>query len=82
VIRLFGSWARRQPHEHSDLDLAVIIDDLTRAEWREAIDEIAQIELDCEVDIGAFVTSSRRFDELLRRRRKIAMNIENEGITL
>ena len=81
-VRLFGSWARARAHEGSDIDLAVVVDDLTRAEWREVIGEIAAIEQELDVIIGPYVVSSSHFDEVSRRERRIARDILGEGVPL
>jgi len=40
-VCLFGSWARGQATERSDVDVAVVIDGLTSREWKDALAERA-----------------------------------------
>lgn len=37
-LRLFGSYARGEPHEESDIDLLVLVDGLDEETWRSIID--------------------------------------------
>lgn len=80
MVRLFGSWARGQAREGSDIDLAAVIDGLTRDEWREAIDIATQDELETGVYFSPYLVSGEHFDELCRRERRIAADILAEGI--
>lgn len=81
-LRLFGSWARGAAHEDSDLDVAVVIDDLTRDEWREIIDAATSAELEHDVVLGPYVCSSAHFAALVDRGRGLGAAIMNEGIAL
>lgn len=80
TVRLFGSWARGAAGPDSDIDVAVIVDDLSRAEWRAAFADAVDVELKTEVTLSPYVLSAEDFDRLLRRGRRIARDIEREGI--
>ena len=80
LVRLYGSWARGEPHEHSDIDVAAVIEGLTVAEWREAVGDVWDTQCATDVVLSPFVVSGERFDELLRRERRIAADILREGI--
>jgi predicted nucleotidyltransferase len=45
IVRLFGSWARGTATADSDLDVAVVVDDLDDDERRAAIDDATEVEL-------------------------------------
>ena len=76
-LRLFGSRARGDAHDHSDYDMLVIVD-ARSPEVRAAI-------LDIEVDLidryEALVTSLVRTEEEWKQRQgtPLALNIEREG---
>jgi predicted nucleotidyltransferase len=79
-VRLFGSWARGEAHEESDVDVAVVVEGLDREEWRKAVAEAVDVELACGVTLSPFVVSGEHFDLLVRRERRIATDILEEGI--
>jgi predicted nucleotidyltransferase len=81
-VYLFGSWARGQAGPDSDVDVAVVVDDLTRAEWGQAIDDACDVEEATGVTLSPFVLSGARFDFLLARERRVARDILAEGIRL
>ena len=81
-VRLFGSWARGEAHEESDIDVAVVVDGLVFAEWLLSVGDAADVALETSVFLSPFVVSGERFDELLRRERRIAADIMSEGILL
>jgi type I restriction enzyme S subunit len=79
-VRLFGSWARGEAREDSDIDVAVVIDGLTHGEWEEAVGDAVQQELAHGVTLSAYVISGEHFDLLLRRERRIVRDILEEGV--
>lgn len=79
-IRLFGSWARGEAGEDSDVDVAVVIEGLTRDEWRDAVSDAVDVELETGATLSPFVVSGEHFDLLVRRERLIARDILDEGI--
>jgi len=79
-VRLFGSWARHEATEDSDIDVAVVVDGLTRDEWAEAISDAVEVELAGGPTLSPFVVSGEHFDLLVRRERRIATDILEEGI--
>lgn len=82
AIRLFGSRARGQGHEHSDLDLALIVEPGSR-ECRFALYDVAfDVGLAHGVELAPHVIEEQHFLELKRRERRIALDIDEEGIPL
>jgi len=79
---LFGSKARGDYDEGSDLDVAVIVEGLDRMLKRTIIDIVIDIELQYDVVISSWVVSSEDFQKLRDRERRIALDIEREGIKL
>lgn len=83
-MRLFGSMARGNAHEGSDVDVLVLVDERDLA----VVDAIvaAKVEVENEVDapftISPLILSQAHFNELRARERRIALDIEQEGIPL
>jgi uncharacterized protein len=81
-ITLFGSRARGDGDEESDIDVCVVIDELS---WQEKgeIDGITAAILDAhDVVISPFLLSTEHMDLLRRRERLIAREIASDGIPL
>jgi hypothetical protein len=81
-LLLFGSKARGDYGRRSDLDVAVIVDDLDVALKNAIYDAVARVELKYLVFTTTFAISTKAFDQLRARERRIALDIEREGIPL
>jgi predicted nucleotidyltransferase len=81
-VRLFGSRARGCAHETSDVDLLVVIDDLTGAERREIAQKSGDALTDWSVLLSPFAVSSQQMAELRASERRIAREIDRDGIPL
>jgi predicted nucleotidyltransferase len=81
-IRLFGSYARGEARPDSDVDVLVVVDGLTREEWREASGMAYDVLLDSGVCISSLTCSLAEWQTLRARERRIALDIEREGIPL
>jgi uncharacterized protein len=79
---LFGSRARGDYSEESDVDVAILVRELTREMKRRILDKVAEIELEHLLPLSVLVWSQDEFDHLIKRERRIALDIENEGIPL
>lgn len=79
---LFGSKARGDADEYSDLDVAIIVDGMDRMLKNTILDIAADIELEYLKPISTLVLSSQEFGRLLSRERRIAFDIEREGIAM
>ena len=81
-LGLFGSRARGEGSEESDLDVLVVVGGLSSAEAR----EIAQFRGDLltrhGVLVSPFAVSSERMAELRRRERRIAREIDRDAVPL
>ena len=80
--RLFGSRARGEGHEHSDLDIVLIVGAGGRARRREIYDLAFDVGLAHGVELAPLVIDEQRLDELRARERRIAFDIDREGILL
>ncbi len=82
VVRLFGSYARGEANEDSDVDVLVLIDDLTDREIGLAAGEVAAVIMSTGLPLAPLPMSIERFDELRRRERELAREIDVEGISV
>ena len=81
-VRLFGSCARGEMHEDSDVDMAVV---LQQADWRtrrDVIDLSADVGLAHEVLLSATVLDRATFEHWRRQERALVMDIERDGLPL
>ncbi len=79
---LFGSRARGDYDNESDIDIAIIVHGLSRALKNQILNTVADIELKYITPISAIVFSDEEFNHLKKRERRIAIDIEREGIPL
>ena len=82
AMTLFGSTARGDYSNESDVDVAIIIRGLTRELKHQILDRVAEIELKHLMPVSVLLLSEDEFDRLKRRERRIALDIEREGIPL
>ena len=80
--RVFGSYARGEATEDSDLDVAAVIDGLTRAEKIEAIGDAAELSWIGAVKLSPLLFESQDYALLREREARLARDIESEGIEL
>jgi predicted nucleotidyltransferase len=81
-IVLFGSHARGQASEESDVDLLTLVDGLTPADAGEIDAIVGDILTDSDVLLSPLLLSTARFDELRARERRLPAEIEREGIAV
>jgi predicted nucleotidyltransferase len=79
---LYGSKARGDYDSESDIDIAIIIQGLTRDLKNRILDAVADIEVKYLMPISTLVISEEDFEFLKKRERRIALDIEREGIPL
>ena len=80
--RLFGSRARGEGHEDSDIDIALIVSAGGRAKRYLLYDAAFDIGLSHGVELSPLVIEVPRFQELEARERLIALDIAAQGIPL
>lgn len=81
-VVLFGSRARGDYCARSDIDVAVIVRALSRRLKHEILERVADLELKHDTPLSVLVLSEDQFDQLKMRERRIALDIEREGIPL
>ncbi len=81
-IVLFGSKARGDFQNDSDIDVAIIVKDLDRKLKDEIYTIVAKVEYGYLRPIASIAFSEEHFDDLLERERRIVRDIQEEGITI
>ena len=82
AARLYGSRARGDFDERSDIDIAVVVRGLTRKTRDRILEKAAEIELENLTPLSVLVLAEEEFEDLKIRERRIALDIEREGIPL
>lgn len=82
LLKLFGSSVRGERGEESDIDILVLIDGLTDVEKRRVWDEGTLINIDCDALLSPLVMRPEELQKLRDRERRIALDIDREGIEL
>ncbi len=81
-IVVFGSRARGDFDAESDIDIAIIVRGLSRELKYQILDTVAEIEMKFIIPLSVIVFSENEFEQLKRRERRIALDIEKEGVPL
>src|SRR5579862_2311566 len=78
AMTLFGSRARGEGHEESDLDVLVLVEGLSSSERRAVLDDVFDIELATGLSVSPLV----RAREVWRPHGALAREIERDGDAL
>ena len=81
-MSLFGSLARGERHDGSDVDVLVVVEGLTSAERREVGAYSGDLMTRHDVLVAPFAVSAERWAELRARERLIALEIERDRVPL
>ena len=81
-LALFGSRARGDGDEDSDLDVLIVVRDLTGAEAREVGQAAGDALTQHDVILSPFVVSTEHMDRLRSRERTIALEITRDAVPL
>lgn len=79
---LYGSRARGDYSEGSDTDIVVIVRGLSREMKDTMLNRVADVEIEYLRSLSTLILSEEDFLLLKKRERRIAMDIEKEGIPL
>lgn len=79
---LFGSRARGDYDLDSDIDIAVVVRGLNRELRKNIYEKTASVELEYLVPISCILLSAEEYRKLLKRERRLALDIKKEGIPL
>ena len=80
-LRLFGSYARGEQHDQSDIDVLVLFE---REGWDDdaLYREVAEVDVEFKVWISVMPMTRARYQRMLDKELGIAQAIEEEGITV
>lgn len=78
-FRLFGSRARGEGNEESDVDILVLLKEAPTAVRGQVFEISADIFLEFESDISPLVMGERQYEDMKRRERLLPLEIEREG---
>ncbi len=67
---------------HADIDIAIIVRSLSKELKNEIFNQVAEIELKYLRSISSIIFSETEFNRLKERERRVALDIESEGILL
>lgn len=81
-LRLFGSFARGEAGEDSDVDVAVVLEDAGWDRRRAVIDLAADVGLEHDLAISPTVFDRETFERWRREERPLVRDIEREGVPL
>ena len=79
-IRLFGSHARSNAHEDSDVDVAVVLEAAGWDERRDIINLAADIGLEHDLMLSPTVFDRKTYERWRAQDRRLVRDIETEGI--
>ncbi|MGH9380106.1 MAG: nucleotidyltransferase domain-containing protein, partial [Thermoanaerobaculia bacterium] len=81
-VRLFGSFARAQAHEDSDVDVAVVLEQVDRRTRGEVIDLATDVGLPLDLHISPTIFDRETWERWRRQERPLVMDIERDGVRL
>ena len=81
-ICLFGSYARSEAHEDSDVDVAVVLEDAGWATRRDIIDVAADIGLEHDLVLSPTVFDRDTYERWRAQDRALVRDIETQGIRM
>lgn len=81
-LRLFGSFARGEAHEDSDVDVLVVVEGLTDLEIGVVAGEAAPIIQQSGLALAPLPMSSARLATLRQQRVGLATSLDRDGIAL
>lgn len=80
MVKLFGSYARGEAHEESDVDVLVLIEGLTHREKIAVIGEATEVSLASGDSLSPLAMDPAQLAELRRLEARLALDIDREGI--
>ena len=79
-ITLFGSRARGEGGDDSDVDVLVLLTTEERGPRDEVVDEVVNVGLDTGVFLSVVTQSASHFERSLRLGIPFALNVEDDGV--
>jgi|SRR3954471_3656443 predicted nucleotidyltransferase len=81
-VRLFGSFARGEANEDSDVDVLVLVQGLTDLEIGLAAGEVAAVIARTGLPLAPLPMAAEKLAEMRRQQRALALAMDREGISL
>lgn len=81
-LRLFGSFARGEAHEESDVDVAVVLEHVDWKTWCAVVDLATDLGLPYDLRISPTIFDRETYERWRRQERALVMDIEREGVAL
>jgi uncharacterized protein len=81
-LLLYGSRARGDADPDSDVDVAIVFRSTDAAMKERILDTVVRIELEHGVPLSTLILPEEEYGRLLGRERRIALDIEREGVAL
>lgn len=81
-LKLFGSRARGDADPDSDVDVVIIVRGCDSRMRDLILDVVSSVELEHVVPLSTHIFSEDEYTRLLERERRIALDIEREGVPL
>lgn len=81
-VRLFGSFARGEAHEESDVDVAVVLEEANFDTRRKVIDLATDTGMPHDLRLSPTVFDRKTWEKWRAQERRIVMDIEREGVEL
>jgi len=82
TIILFGSYARGEQGDESDLDICVLVDELTYDRTDMRVDAYGAIRRDFPLPIDVLLYTHDEFEESAKKKSRMQYKIKNEGVVL
>jgi len=82
TVILFGSYAREEQDEDSDLDICVLVPELTHNRANMRIAARCAIRNDFPLPIDVLLYTHDEFEESAKKRSRMQYQIKNEGVVL
>jgi len=82
TVILFGSYARGEQGEGSDLDICVLVHELTYNRMDMSVDAYGAIRRDFPLPIDVLLYTHDEFEESAKKRSRMQYKIKNEGVVL
>ena len=81
-LRLFGSRARGEGTEESDLDVLVVVQKKDRAICRRIVEESLEVDLAYGTNVAPTILSAEEYQRNREYRTPFYRNVEGEGVSL
>jgi predicted nucleotidyltransferase len=80
LVRVFGSYARGEAHEDSDVDVFVVLEQFDRERWAEVIDIATDTGLPRDLLLSPTVFDRATWELWRSHERALVMDVEREGV--